>query len=649
MIPVLHTGTSFKGAGLYYLHDKKLEGETGRTTTERVAWTHTENTMHDDPQAALAEMRITFFDQQRLREASGNRTDGRPIERPVVTVALSWSPEQEVSKEQMIAAGRSYLAHMGWQDQQCLMVCHDDTRHPHMHLIVNSVHPENGMAMDMSWTKNRSSRWAYNYEKEHGHIFCKAREDKYEHGRAANDQSMNRWEWKAWQEIARESAVDPEFQAAVRSGEWDALKGGQREERLAFWKETGQMRRELQRELRQSVRDEFKGDWQTYARNRNVLMNQRRLCDPASRQAYSLLHRRQLKAMRSDIQNRQKARIAELAAPAFDNLSKARAQEYDKLKAQHRAEKAGLRIDQAQGSRRRDLLHAHDPANQNGHPALTPQTGSQYIQGARKQVQTRHEWGAASNDVATPAPAAAPEKPREKTWAEICKESWETPGPFDRATPSALAPQKAGAAGKDAAAPAPAAAPEKPREKTWAEIARESWELPSPIPVQVERRSDPAPISRDASTPSRTPSRAPPPRFPASQAPRQQPAVTARAPDPPRPPSPRPEPPKAPTLPAPSPMQALTPVQQTGYRLQYTQQQAAPSQEGPAARAAPASPEPAPRGETTDRKAAASKSRVLTDRERELDERAARRRTYYQASPGDRSRERGDDDGGRER
>ena len=38
MVPALTTGgRSFKGAALYYLHDKRRAGEAERLTTERVA------------------------------------------------------------------------------------------------------------------------------------------------------------------------------------------------------------------------------------------------------------------------------------------------------------------------------------------------------------------------------------------------------------------------------------------------------------------------------------------------------------------------------------------------------------------------------------------------------------------------------------
>jgi hypothetical protein len=54
MIPRIQTGTSFAGAGLYYLHDKKREGERERLTDERVAWTYAINTMEEEPEAVLA-------------------------------------------------------------------------------------------------------------------------------------------------------------------------------------------------------------------------------------------------------------------------------------------------------------------------------------------------------------------------------------------------------------------------------------------------------------------------------------------------------------------------------------------------------------------------------------------------------------------
>ena len=98
----------------------------------------------------------------------GNRIDGRPTEKPVMTIALAWSPEQSPTRADMIGAAESFLTHMGWQEHQCLMVAHGDTKHPHVHLIVNRVHPETGMGIDDAWRKHRAQEWSLAFEREQG-------------------------------------------------------------------------------------------------------------------------------------------------------------------------------------------------------------------------------------------------------------------------------------------------------------------------------------------------------------------------------------------------------------------------------------------------------------------------------------------------
>ena len=264
MIPRIQTGASFIGVGLYYLHDKRQKGEDERLTKERVAWTHAVNTMEDEPEAVLAEMRQTVRNQTLLKQLSGNRADGRPTRDTVMTVSLAWSPDQEPGREEMIEAGMSFLKHMGWDEQQVLFVAHDDTKHPHVHLIINRIHPETGMTLDANWSTRRSQKWALEYEREHGHVYCTARETKYDRDRPRKDH-MNYREWKNWQELVKDNAIDPEFQRAVAAGEWDALKQVQKLERVGFWKETSRIRREIRQELREQVREEFREEWQAYA------------------------------------------------------------------------------------------------------------------------------------------------------------------------------------------------------------------------------------------------------------------------------------------------------------------------------------------------------------------------------------------------
>ena len=381
MIPRIQTGTSFKGAGLYYLHDKKQEGEKERLTTERVAWTHTLNMLEDEPEAALAEMRQTAFDQTMLKHMAGKRGDGRPTERTVMTVALSWSPDQNPDRKEMIEAGTSFLGHMGWNEHQVLFVAHNDTKHPHVHLIINRVHPETGMTIDDNWSKRRSQKWALEYEREHGRVYCEAREAKYGDGRDIDIGKMNYREWQEWKGLSKDKAFDPAFRQSVEAGEWVLLKDAQRNERMAYWYETGRMRKELRNELREEVREEFADEWKEYndlkeqrfdklrgreKKDRVTIAKLRRSQGSRSYSSIAKIRERQsderqslrdeLAEMRADISARQKERLEERAAPALDQLSKERLALYQELLARHRADRAELRDDQAQGVRRRDLL-----------------------------------------------------------------------------------------------------------------------------------------------------------------------------------------------------------------------------------------------------------------------------------------------------
>ena len=67
-------------------------------------------------------------------------------------------------------------------------------------------------------------------------------------------------------------------------------------------------------------------------------------------------NRAQLAAMRKDISERQKAHFEEIAVPTLEDFKNERMDEYQKVLARHRAERAQLAGDQEEGTRRRDLL-----------------------------------------------------------------------------------------------------------------------------------------------------------------------------------------------------------------------------------------------------------------------------------------------------
>jgi len=460
MIPRIQSGTSFAGAGLYYLHDKRLEGELERLTTERVAWTHAINTLESEPEAVIREMQHTVMNQQSLRYLSGNRTDGRPTERTVLTVSLAWHPEQQPTPEHMRETAESFLKHMRFAEHQVLMVGHNDTKHSHVHLIINRIHPETGMTIDDKWYKHRAQKWALAYEREHGHIYCLKREARYDREQGSTARHTSYREWQTYQEFTKDRAIDPEFQEEMRAGEWDALRSGQKDERIGFWKETGQMRKQLWSALREDVRFEFAEEWKAYAKVKEERRHAAGLYDREARRgirelrkqggtrrttveitkgpdgrtyrkrrsveskgieqikerrkAYHARQREELWKMRSDIFTRQKERLGTLADIAFARLSADRAEEYQSVLAGHRAERRELSQDQRAGQRRHDALKRDHP-----NAALTREQIASYTSEARKIARREVDQQKFRRDLAAAERARQPAPDPRAAKAEV--------------------------------------------------------------------------------------------------------------------------------------------------------------------------------------------------------------------------------------
>lgn len=179
-------GSSFKGTARYLLHDK------GASSDERVLWTETLNMPVEDPQLAWKIMTATALDSDRLKRAHHDRMQtGRPLaeRRPyksskksfnhVFHYALTWSPEEgpDLSPAVMLQHARGSLRTLGASDLQALVVCHQDTDHPHIHVMVNRVHPETGQVVGVESNAHRKlSGYALNLDRERGFTFAPQRD-----------------------------------------------------------------------------------------------------------------------------------------------------------------------------------------------------------------------------------------------------------------------------------------------------------------------------------------------------------------------------------------------------------------------------------------------------------------------------------------
>ncbi|WP_421754179.1 relaxase/mobilization nuclease domain-containing protein [Croceimicrobium sp.] len=171
MIPrIAKRGHSFKGAAQYYLHDKNAQ------TSERVEWTHTYNLPTDNAHKGFGWMAHTAMNADELKHKSGMVKTGRKRKAGTVySFSLSWHPKQDPTKESMLEAAFDTLTRLKLHEQEAVIVAHNDERHPHLHVVVNLIHPETGRTAAPSHDRLTLSNWAENLERDDGEILCEQR------------------------------------------------------------------------------------------------------------------------------------------------------------------------------------------------------------------------------------------------------------------------------------------------------------------------------------------------------------------------------------------------------------------------------------------------------------------------------------------
>lgn len=445
IIRIQASGSSFRGAGQYYLHDKAANASMAKDekprTDERVWFTDTRNLMSTDPELAFDEMWRTADDQAYLKKAAGVRTSGRACSEPVKTLSLSWHKDDAPTPEHMIAAADKLIQHMGWQEHQAVYVGHNDTEHRHIHIILNRVHPDTGRTLDDFRERRRAQSWALAYEKEHQNIRCEQRElnaAEREHRAAQLD--------GAGQEVVRrhpapandhlphnvvlltrpeERAFAAHEQAREKHDQTQRtdLKTEQRAEREAFFKDGAKLFKATRHAVYDEVRKEYAPEWRQYHKEREAA---ERAAEAASKTAVTrALHfagrgewdqardafddrdsvlkdvAREFDARRAELRQRQTEDLRERQGDACDALRDIRDVQYQELLQRQRGERAAARAGQILAdvgmTPERDQEHTgiaapidNAAANQNPAPTVQFTTGAQAGIEAQQQPGSAH-------------------------------------------------------------------------------------------------------------------------------------------------------------------------------------------------------------------------------------------------------------------
>lgn len=174
------SGHSFKGLHAYCAHDPDRA-----QTAERVDWIETRNIAANDPGHAWKVMAATAGAQNELKRAAGVRAGRASKDGAVMHVVLSFDKDEPTDREAMQAAADDFLANLGVDpakargknkpkrrqfadEHQVVMYAHRDTENAHLHLMINTVHPEHGVKLPTSNNFLKSQKWALEYSKRHG-------------------------------------------------------------------------------------------------------------------------------------------------------------------------------------------------------------------------------------------------------------------------------------------------------------------------------------------------------------------------------------------------------------------------------------------------------------------------------------------------
>lgn len=141
----------FAALSTYLLHGKA--GETA--SPERVSWVAARNLSTDEPMLAAKIMAATAKLSAR-------------VEKPVYHASIAWHPDEQPTPEEMRAVAEGTLELMGFAEHQALVMAHGDTAHPHVHLMVNRVHPGTGKAWRTSHDYLRLDRAMKKLAGDHG-------------------------------------------------------------------------------------------------------------------------------------------------------------------------------------------------------------------------------------------------------------------------------------------------------------------------------------------------------------------------------------------------------------------------------------------------------------------------------------------------
>ena len=176
MTPRNKVGKGVSGAVRYALSEGK-DSLTGEYRTQpkgektRVAWISGTGFGFAIETAADVDLARRVMEFDALNQTSRTRL----CEKDCVHLSLGWRPGQQPTQAQMEEAAHQALASLGMANARAIFVAHNDEPYAHMHIVASKINPTTGRAYDLKGDRISLSKWAEQYERDHGGIVCTRR------------------------------------------------------------------------------------------------------------------------------------------------------------------------------------------------------------------------------------------------------------------------------------------------------------------------------------------------------------------------------------------------------------------------------------------------------------------------------------------
>lgn len=134
MIGKITIGKSFGGCIRYCLEDKlELSQE------EKLAMSNHDGLKHEN-RAEVLEYNMCFGNKKELTRQFNEVRALRPqLSSPVMHITLSLDQEDVFTKEKLRQIGQDFAHEFGFGKNQYLVIYHQDTKHPHLHIVANRI------------------------------------------------------------------------------------------------------------------------------------------------------------------------------------------------------------------------------------------------------------------------------------------------------------------------------------------------------------------------------------------------------------------------------------------------------------------------------------------------------------------------------